>query len=235
MPIVSPHSTAVVLMAKAPVPGRVKTRLCPPLHPEAAAALAHAFLRDAAAKLRTLRAISPHLAFTPAEAEPWFQKEAGESVRILPQEGADLGERMDRLVRRLLEEGHPAVVLVGTDLPTLPGALLQTAVDLLAEGDTELVLGPAEDGGYYLIGLRRPAPALFAELPWGGPEVLSATLQRAANLRLTVRLLPAWFDVDTPADLARLRRALRTDSSDAPHTRCCLAELFPADAADSAG
>jgi hypothetical protein len=222
-------------MAKAPVPGRVKTRLCPPLTEEQAASLAHGFLLDALARARTLAAAALYLAYSPPDAEAIFQEIAGEGITCLPQEGDDLGQRMDRLSRRLLAAGHPAVAIIGTDTPTLPVSVLADALDRLAGGHADLVLGPSEDGGYYLIGMRRPLHGIFADIAWGGPTVLADTRERAAGLGLKVSLLQPWFDVDTPEDLARLRDALRAEPASAEQTRRCLEELFPVRPAGETG
>jgi hypothetical protein len=222
-------------MAKAPVPGRVKTRLCPPLTEEQAASLAHGFLLDALARARTLAAAALYLAYSPPDAEAIFQEIAGEGITCLPQEGDDLGQRMDRLSRRLLAAGHPAVAIIGTDTPTLPVSILADALDRLAGGHADLVLGPSEDGGYYLIGMRRPLPGIFADIAWGGPTVLADTRERAAGLGLKVSLLQSWFDVDTPEDLARLRDALRAEPESAEQIRRCLEELFPVQPAGETG
>lgn len=231
----STSTCAMAIMAKAPVPGQVKTRLCPPLTEEQAASLSHGFLLDALARARTLRGVAPYLAFSPPDARAMFEEIAGEGITCLPQEGDDLGQRLDRLSRRLLAAGHPAVAIIGTDTPTLPVSVLADALDCLAGGQADLVLGPSEDGGYYLIGMRRPLPGIFTDIAWGGPTVLADTQERAAGLGLKVSLLPSWFDVDTPEDLGRLRDALRAESARAEHTRRCLERLFPAHPAGETG
>ena len=137
----------------------------------------------------------------------------------MAQHGRDLGERMRSVLGALLRAGHPAAIALGTDTPTLPRALLQRAVDLAASGDVDVVLGPSEDGGYYLIGVRDDYPTLFEGVPWSTPAVLDVTLRRADDAGLRSALLPTWFDVDTPDDLARLRAALIDTPHVAPATR----------------
>jgi rSAM/selenodomain-associated transferase 1 len=145
---------------------------------------------------------------------------APRTFTLIPQSGSDLGDRLHRLSAILLERGHPAAILIDSDTPTLPTAYLVDAVTRLTDEATELVLGPAEDGGYYLIGLRRPCRALFDGIPWSGPAVLNETLRRASAKGLRVSMLPSWFDVDMPDDLIRLRRDLATNGNAlAPHTR----------------
>jgi uncharacterized protein len=209
---VSPSSdVALTIMAKAPRAGAVKTRLCPPLSPREAAGLARCLLRDTIAKARSLADVTAMIAYTPAGERAAFERLATD-LALVPQQGHDLGERM----RAALAQGlrtHRHAIAIGTDTPTLPAAALRLAIDRLGSDDVDVVLGPAEDGGYYLIGVRADHPALFAEVPWSTSAVLDLTLRRAAAAGLRCALLPAWFDVDTPADLARLRAAL----ADAPH------------------
>jgi uncharacterized protein len=147
-------------------------------------------------------------AYSPARAAPCLTALVPRGTLCLAQRGEDLGARMANLVTDLLAAGRPGVLVTGSDLPTLPSAHLVEAAHALGGGAADIVLGPAEDGGYYLIGLTRPAPRLFAEVAWGAAEVLEATRARAHALGLHVHLLPPWYDVDTPADLARLRHDL---------------------------
>lgn len=127
----------------------------------------------------------------------------------LPQQGRDLGGRLSRTCRALFRGGRPGVVVIGSDSPTLPVSRLALACRLLRRGGADLILGPARDGGYYLIALRRHRPELFRRIPWGTKGVLRATLARARRARLRVRLLPTWDDIDRTEDLLRLRRDLR--------------------------
>ena len=145
---------------------------------------------------------------------------APQGFALIPQAGSDLGDRLHRLCAILLERGHPAAILIDSDTPTLPTSYLVDATARLQSETTDMVLGPTEDGGYYLIGLKRPCRALFDGVPWSGPAVLTETLRRASAKRLRVSTLPIWFDVDTPDDLVRLRRDLATNgNASAPHTR----------------
>jgi hypothetical protein len=207
-----PETVATVILAKAPTPGAVKTRLCPPLAPREAAALARCFLRDRIAQVRALGGTDPVIAYAPPAERDLFERLASDFA-LMPQQGRDLGARMRSALGALLHSGHRAAIAIGTDTPTLPTALLQRAVDRIASGDADVVLGPAEDGGYYLIGVRGDYPRLFDDVPWSTPAVLDTTLRRAEEARLRTVLLPTWFDVDTPDDLARLRAALL----EAPH------------------
>jgi rSAM/selenodomain-associated transferase 1 len=217
-------TVAVAVMAKAPRPGAVKTRLCPPLTHAQAAALARCFLCDRIAQVRRLARASAVVAYAPPRERALFARMAP-GLALVPQRGRDLGARMRSVLRALLERGHAASIAVGTDTPTLPGALLQRAVDLAASGTVDVVLGPAEDGGYYLIGVRADHPTLFEDVPWSTPAVLAATLRRARRAGLRSVCLPSWSDVDTPDDLARLRTTLARTPHAAPATRRMLAAL----------
>ena len=213
---------AVVVFAKAPRAGAVKTRLCPPLSPAAAARLSRCFLLDALDRVQALSGVTPAVAYAPRSARPFFAA-ARPGMMLVPQGGGDLGARMARVVERLLGRGFAAVLVLGTDSPTLPRAHLRAAVRLLGRADADGVIGPSEDGGYYLIGLRAPCPALFTGVAWGTSRVLAQTLARARRAGRRLRLLPRWYDVDTLADLRRLAAELRRPRGPAPRTRRLLA------------
>jgi uncharacterized protein len=199
----------MAVMAKVPIPGAVKTRLCPPLSPEQAAALAWCFLQDKVEQIAAVESAEPIVAFTPVERAAELRRLLPCAARLVPQRGPDLGARLDRLLTDLLAEGHPGAVAVDADSPSLPTVFLRRACARLLEGAADAVLGPCEDGGYYLIGLRAPAPELFRDMPWSTPAVLDETLARIRRLGLRLELLPPWFDVDRGEDLARLRASAR--------------------------
>jgi uncharacterized protein len=204
----APLSTiAVAIMAKAPWPGEVKTRLCPPLRAAEAAALYRCFLLDKIAVVRTLVDAQPVVAYTPEEARTEFATLAPDFT-LVPQRGPDLGARLHAALVGLLAAGHPGAIAVDSDTPTLPRELLQQAVDCLTRPGPDVVLGPTEDGGYYLIGVRAAHRALFDAVPWSTSAVLEITLRQAAAAGLQAVCLPAWFDVDTPDDLRRLQTVL---------------------------
>jgi rSAM/selenodomain-associated transferase 1 len=210
-------TVAVAIVAKAPRAGHVKTRLCPPLTAREAAALGRCFLRDRISQVRNLSGTTPVIAYAPVRERDVFERLAPDFA-LVPQHGHDLGERMRSALGALLRSGHRAAVAIGTDTPTLPPALLQRAVDLAASIDVDVVLGPAEDGGYYLIAVRADYPTLFEDIPWSTAVVLDVTLRRAEAAGLRCALLPTWFDVDTPDDLARLRAVLAETPHAAPVT-----------------
>jgi hypothetical protein len=204
--------TAVLVFARAPVPGEAKTRLIPALGAAGAASLAARFVRRS---LRTAVAagVGPvELACSPDAQQPFFvqcQRDFG--VGATPQQGRDLGERMAEAARRHL--AHRPVLLVGTDIPPLTPAHLRTAAAALATNDAVVI--PAEDGGYVLLGLARWSPRLFERLPWGSAEVMASTRERLRELGWRWRELPALWDVDRPEDLARLA-ALGEDHAEDP-------------------
>jgi len=220
--------SAVVMMAKTPRPGTVKTRLCPPLSPEDAAELYRCFLLDTIAKLGTCRQASLFIAYTPRIDRGVFAAMAPH-LPLLPQRGRDLGARMADCFAQLFARGYTVVLLTGSDLPTLPIQVIHQALDLMARPQTDVVLGPSEDGGYYLIGLHTLYRELFEKMTWSTPQVLAETVRRAQAQGLQIAYLPPWFDVDTPADLVRLQATLAQDSNDLlPHTQQFFRQRPPA-------
>jgi rSAM/selenodomain-associated transferase 1 len=210
--------TAVVVFAKAPRAGAVKTRLCPPLSPAAAARLYRCFLLDTLDRVRAVGGITPVIAYAPRRARAFFAA-AQPRMRLVPQTGSDLGARMAGTFERLFARGFTAVVMVGADSPTLPPDYLRAAVRTLGAGTVDGVLGPSDDGGYYLIGLRAPCPELFAGVPWSTGRVLAETLERGRRAGWRLGSLPGWYDVDSVEDLRRLAAELRTTRGLAVRTR----------------
>lgn len=201
---------AIVMMAKSPRPGEVKTRLCPPLLPQDAATLYRCFLLDSLAKIAAIETATSVLSYTPPMDRALFTTLAP-GWTLLSQHGTDLGARMADCFVQLFDQGHTHVLLTGSDLPTLPPNVFHHALALLNKPEIDVVLGPSEDGGYYLIGLRVLYQNLFEDMIWSTPEVCRETVRRAEQLRLQVAYLPSWYDIDTPSDLVRLRRALACD------------------------
>lgn len=215
-----------MLFARAPEPGQVKTRLGLPS--AAAAALHLAFVDDVCrlsrglAGARTL-AVAGDVRHPALLALAAREAACGHVLAIEPQAPGDLGGRMHQAIERALAAGAARVAIVGTDLPALPPAALAEALALL--GTVDAVLGPADDGGYWLVGARRPLPFLFTAMPWGSPGVLAESLARLASHGTRHALAAPHFDVDRPADLERLRALLRADPSLAPATRAALLRL----------
>ena len=211
----------LLVVAKRPAAGQTKTRLCPPLTGEAAAALYACFLRDTLDLMRQVPDVERGIVYLPEAALDYFSALAPD-MHLSLQQGSDLGERLDHLLTAALKAGADQVVVMDSDSPTLPADYLRQAFDVLA-GPSDVVLGPCEDGGYYLIGLKRPQPRLLRDIQMSTPYVVRDTLALAGQLGLQVALLPTWYDVDTVAELARLRAELRDASPDtAPHTRVFL-------------
>jgi len=202
------HRAVLALFAKAPVPGRVKTRLSPPLDPADAAALYEAMLLDIVDQHEPHSGRSLVLWFDPAEGEAWFRANIPSRFQLRLQRGEDLSERMRSLFEEHAREGADRMVLRGTDSPTLPAERVREAFELLETAD--LVLCPDRDGGYNLIGLRRPAPELFS-LEMSTESVLDTTLAHAQALGMSVALLEPHHDVDTEADLALLASAAKPE------------------------
>jgi hypothetical protein len=226
---------ALCIMAKAPEPGKVKTRLCPPLSPEDAAELYRCFLLDRIAQVREVAGVEPVLAYSPPESVAVFVALAP-GFALLPQRGRDLTARLVAVCGQLFRSGSDVVILIDSDSPTLPTERLERAVAAMSGGDHDLVLGPSDDGGYYLIGLRRPHPELFEDIPWSTPTVLEETERRAGALGLSATRLGAWYDVDTAADLARLRADLAAGPVGGPrHTRRFVVERLPGRTAGGGG
>jgi rSAM/selenodomain-associated transferase 1 len=213
----TPFSNALIVVAKRPAPGQTKTRLCPPLSPEQAAALYECFLRDTLDLIRQVAAVQPVVAYLP-EAEKAYFADLAPDFQLLMQEGTDLGARLDHALTTYLQLGYTRVVIMDSDSPTLPASCLAAAFEGLAEAD--VVLGPCSDGGYYLIGLKQPAPRLLREVQMSTPTVVNDTLALATEEGLRVKLLPTWHDVDNLADLNELAGELATlPAQVAPHTR----------------
>jgi rSAM/selenodomain-associated transferase 1 len=198
----------LLLFTRYPQPGKVKTRLIPRLGPQGAAAL-HARLTEEVIRrvepLRQAGEAAPHVCWcggSEAAMRAWL----GGAWPLLPQQGQTLGERMEHAFAHAWRQGAERALLIGSDCPDLSAEHLRSGFALLADGQ-ELVLGPAADGGYYLIGLRAAAQAqasLFAGIDWGTEQVLAQTLRRAAQAGLACALLPQLHDIDRPEDLAHL-------------------------------
>ena len=209
-------STALVIFAKAPIPGQVKTRLCPPLTPDEAATLHGSFVIDmlertkvAVAKLKL--PFDRYLACAPSSALVFFKiMEERQGVKLIDQVGDDLGARMNQAFVEMFTQGYQRVLIVGTDVPSLPLDHYKQALALLDSHD--LVLGPALDGGYYLIGLKRATPDLFVGIPWSTDRVLGMTQEKAAKLGLKTALTAPWRDVDTIEDVQALIEASALDA-----------------------
>lgn len=212
----------ICIFAKPPRPGEVKTRLAADLGIEEAAALARAFLQDSWAVAQEHPWARPILATTSEMATAVDLRPAPEQWS---QGNGDLGQRMERVLRRAL--GHaPAAIALGSDSPGMPPSALEQTRELLQAGN-HAVLGPADDGGYYLLALSRCPEGLLQDLPWSRPDTMAATLERLEWVGLRAALCEPWFDVDHLNDLHRLRRLLQRGEIIAPHTAEALRKLYP--------
>jgi rSAM/selenodomain-associated transferase 1 len=195
---------ALAVMAKAPRNGEVKTRLVPPLTKAEAAALSACFLKDITGNFLAAAQRVPgegYVAYSPPGSEALFRDLVVPEIRLLPPRRIGLGESLFHAAEDLLASGYGGACLVNSDSPTLPTATLIEAVEaLLAPGD-RVVLGPASDGGYYLIGLKEPHRRLFEDIAWSTERVFGQTVERAAGIGLEVVTLSSWYDVDDAASL----------------------------------
>jgi rSAM/selenodomain-associated transferase 1 len=227
---------AIVVMAKASIPGRVKTRLVPPLSPEQAASLNTAFLRDAADNLvlaQRLADVTGCMAYAPKGSEEFFRDTVPGCV-LIETVAPDLGACLLHAAATLFDAGYGSVCLLNSDSPTLPVGYLVAAATALASDGERIVLGPSTDGGYYLLGMKKAHHGLFRAIEWSSERVLRQTLQRAQELELPVVTLPSWYDVDDPDGLRvlvgellqdRPFRAVGRDATPARFTRRCLRTL----------
>lgn len=211
---------SVCLFTKPVIAGRTKTRLAESIGAAAAARLAEAFLIDTYQLVK--RTYSGQVVLCLSENGPLPRLEP--PPELWSQGTGDLGERMERVFRRALEPARSWVIVIGSDSPGLPPSYLARAISLLDQGH-DAVLGPAADGGYYLLGLRRCPPALLTNLRWSTSESASLTLARLRLHGYTTTLLPSWFDVDVASDLERLGRLLARGGIHAPHTALTLDQL----------
>jgi len=194
-------------MVKVPYPGTVKTRLQPFLTPEKCAELAAAFLRDAENKAKTV-CNNTILAYSPVEQRNALLVNISQSKNILvEQTGANLGERMFNAFEFAFAQDSDAVVMIGTDSPTFPADFIGQAFNFL-KTDSDIVLGKTEDGGFYLIGLRKNHIGLLDNIAWSSASVFEQTTRNVKRLGLRLKQIPKWYDVDTAADLFRLREEI---------------------------
>lgn len=198
-----PDSVRIAVFAKAPAPGAVKTRLAGLLGPDGAAGLHAGLVRHALATAAEARLGEVELWCSPDESHPFFARCASEfGATLRRQEGADLGERMCHAFDSSLARGA-ALIVIGSDCPALGAAHLREAAAALRTHDA--VIAPAEDGGYVLVGLARPAPQLFDAVAWGTSAVMGETRARIAGHAIDCKELATLWDVDRPEDYARLQ------------------------------
>ena len=207
----SAQGCGIAIMAKASISGRAKTRLVPPLTFDEAAEFNTAFLKDVAANIAAAATEAPirgYAAFGPPETASFFTSTLMSSISLIEAWHPNFGDCLFTAIRAMLDLGHSAAVVLNSDSPTLPTSLLiETALLLACPGD-RAVLGPARDGGYYLLGLKTPHQRLFEDIAWSTDLVAVQTRTRAAEIGLPVHILPEWYDVDYAQSLKLLRSEL---------------------------
>jgi hypothetical protein len=213
-----PKTKALIVVAKQPAPGQTKTRLSPPLTSEQASALYECFFFDTLDQMRQIDETQKVIAYLPVDAWEYFQRVAPD-FELIPQNGSDLGSRLHHALTSYLSQGYEHVVIMDSDSPTLPAAYLSQAFHVLSDG-ADVTLGPCEYGGYYLIGIKQPAPRLLREVQMSTPTVAADTIALAEEEGLNVGLLPTWYDIDDATSLLRLMKEIEgLDSQFAIHTR----------------
>ena len=211
-----PKTNALIVVAKRPMPGKTKTRLSPPLAPELASALYECFLFDTLDQMRQVSDAQHVIAYL--DECDYFQRLAPD-FELIPQEGNDLGERLDNALTLYLSHGYERAVIMDSDSPTLPASYLLQAFQVLSS-DADVVLGPCDDGGYYLIGLKKPSPRLLRDVHMSTPAVAAETIALAKEEGLSLVTLPTWYDIDDLPSLARLINEMEDlDSANMSHTR----------------
>jgi len=196
-------STCLIIFAKSPIPGKVKTRLTPLITPTKAAELYEAFIADTISNTLKLKCDMITIAYSPSYAEKTFQRLCGQSVDYLPQKGDGLGERMKHAFKHSFDKGFERTIIIGTDSPTLPLSYIQKAFDVLKE--IPVAIGPTFDGGYYLVGLSEQNDKIFDDIEWSTSSVFSQTLTKIKTANKQSYVLYPWYDVDTPDSLEFLR------------------------------
>jgi uncharacterized protein len=222
---IPPKRCALGIMTKAPEPGKVKTRLTPPLTPVESAEINKCFLRDLGQAITSAAESSPGIGvgvYTPKGSESAYADILPPEFLLLPQRGTDFGERLIFAAEDLFTVGFESVCLINSDSPTVPASSFASAANELAKAGERIVLGPSDDGGYYLIGLKKPNRMLFEEIDWSTERVFQQTMARAAEIGIEVKLLPTGFDVDDGVTLQRLWSEIAEENSAspsiAPHT-----------------
>lgn len=205
----APAACAIAVMAKASAPGRTKTRLAPPLSLEEAAAMNTAFLKDIAeniARAALSTSIAPYMAIAPAGSAPFFREHLGPDIGLIDCVHDSFGACLIGALDAMFTRGHGAACVLNSDSPTLPSAVLVELAETLAAPGDRVVIGPADDGGYYVLGLKTLHRRLFEDIAWSTEAVFDQTLARAEEIGLPVHRLATWYDVDDAASLRRLQR-----------------------------
>ena len=225
------QTVAIGIFCKTPTPGLSKTRLSPPLRPDECAAISACFIRDLTATIAEVVRDGTsvgYAVYTPLGTETALRTLLPPGFRLLPQCEGDFGVRLMTATRDLLRT-HAGAIMVNADSPTLPASILSAAVSATRRGNA-VVLSPALDGGYTLIGVSHMHPRLYEDIPWSTAAVFQKTVERAAGIDLPVVTVPGWYDVDDAASLAVLQSELSGEppfadafpGAEAPATRAHL-------------
>jgi uncharacterized protein len=216
---VTAASCGIAFMAKASLPGRAKTRLVPPLTFEEAASLNTAFLQDVAENVLSAArqsaadaGIAGYAAYGPPGSEDFFRGTLPASIGLIGAWLPNFGDCLLQTIGEILARGHLSAVVLNSDSPTLPTAILNETAEVLARPGDRAVLGPSSDGGYYLLGLKTPHRRMFEDVAWSTERVTEQSLQRAREIGLEVHQLPVWYDIDDVESLRKLRAELCGDT-----------------------
>ena len=210
----------LVVVAKAPQPERVKTRLNPKLSPHESAGLYRCFIQDRVKEIAHLDGIDLAISYTPAESREFFTRFQANGFDLFPQRGKDLGERLHNIFADKLQQGYQAVSIIDSDTPDLPRAIVRQSFQMLGSDGVDAVFGPCHDGGYYLIGMCRPHPELFRDIAWSTETVLRKTLENAESHGIRAKLLRRWNDLDTFNDLLKYYHKHKDKLADQDWTGC---------------
>ena len=220
------NSTALVIMAKEPKAGTTKTRLCPPLTPKEAARFYEVLLKDTIELISGINEIDLAIAFTPPTSIEYFERISPSNTNLIPVDCVNIGECLSFSMSRLFEMKYKKVFALNSDGPSLPVTYIRQAIQCLDNSD--LVLGPTDDGGYYIVGLKQFQGEIFENIVWSTDQVLSQTLQIAKQHDLSYHNLPSWYDVDTVDGLFKLQAELNELPPDSlPNTRTFLDQWSP--------
>lgn len=197
---------AIIIMTKVPAAGKVKTRLQPFIAPDQSAEIARAFLQDAERKAKT---VTENIIFavSPFDERDKLKNILQHPADLIEQQGETLGDRMLSAFKFVFDQGSDAVVLIGTDSPTFPSDHIELAFEFL-EIETDVVLGKTEDGGFYLIGLRKLDTRIFENVSWSSRQTFEQVWENIMDSDLHLREVPSWYDVDQPEDLQKLKEEL---------------------------
>jgi rSAM/selenodomain-associated transferase 1 len=201
-------TTRLLIFAKYPEPGEVMTRLCPAITSQEAAKIQRACIRLLCERAFRSWPVRPLLFISPDDAEDRFREFANPYIPMMPQGDGDLGDRLTRAAKTAFDEGSPELLIIGTDSPTITDEMIDAAQKRLKESD--VVIGPCDDGGFYLIGMKHFDDQMFKDIEWGSDRVTDQAVRQLKSRGIKVGMLEPWYDIDRPADLKRAAKDMRT-------------------------